>query len=227
MSESHKYLFVVVLITTASAMSGCGSRKIFSAQFDKQPVNDALVPQADVGFFREGPFGGVSIVPAPDAGDIANWVEIQPNAGGWGELDGFFSKSPPNDGHYLFSARLYIPSGSRASISFAGGGVSEGGFLNLDFPKIGIELTIPGAGGGAAVCCFPRDQVFTLTVDFTVGPTSKATVSLLGAAQGSFDVPLSGSVNDEPRISFGSVIFLTDSGGGPFFVNDITVLYSS
>jgi len=212
--EWPRLLLVVLLIATA--MSGCGSREIFSAQFDNQPVGDALIPQADVGNFREGPFGGVSIVPAPDAGDAAHWVKVEP-VNGWGELDGFFSESLPKDGHYLFTARLYVPSGSRAVIGF-------GGFLGLIFPETGIELQIPRTGGAA--CCFPRDQVFTLTVDFTVGPTSKATVTLSGAAQGSFEVPLSGSPNDEPRRSFGSVSFLADSKSGAFFVNDITVLYS-
>jgi hypothetical protein len=226
-----RLLFIVVLITTASTLSGCGSRQIFSAQFDKQPIDDALIPKADVGFFREGPFGGASVVAAPDAGDTAHWVQIVPSAGPdtWAELDAFFTENQAKDGHYLFTARLFVPSGSRAGINFGFGDITHTEFLELDFPAAGIEMPMPGGSPGSpGVCCFPRDQVFTVTVDFTVGPTSKATVTLGGAAHGSFDVPLSGSPNQEPRSNFGSVDFWSDSHSktGPFFVNDISVLYS-
>jgi len=219
-SPARRALSILLLAGTLM-MNGCGSKKLFSAQFENQKVDDALIPKADVGLFREGPFGGVSVVPAPGIGNAGNWVQIaNPSAASWGELDGFFDQQ--GDGHYLVTMRLFIPNGTSAIIDFDGGGVGDNDFLGVEFPAIGGVLPIPGSTGGG-ICCFPRDQVFSVAVDLTIGPSSKATLTLLGAAHGSFDVAISPNLNFFAR-AFGSVHLKTFSGN--FFVNDISVIYN-
>ena len=82
-------------------------------------------------------------------------------------------------------------------------------------------------GSTAIAGRFPRDQVFSVAVNFNIGATSTAEVTLLGPAHGSFvtDVPHT-ITNDEHN--FSAIQLTTDvrKAGSTFLANDLSVIYN-
>ena len=214
----------VGVLVGALALSGCGSERLLSVQFNDERVGSPPAIDQEVGRCRTGDFGTVRIEHLPGGGG-GNWVQLTQAQ----------QLAPPaklrcsfvafrGDGRYLVTMRLFIPSGNSASILFQSGGFDPPDFFRVDFPDTGL-LHRPGSTAIAGR--FPRDQVFSMAVNFNIGATSTAEVTLLGPAHGSFvtDVPHT-ITNDEHN--FSAIQLTTDvrKTGSTFLANDLSVIYN-
>jgi hypothetical protein len=220
--QRERIAWSAALLLAALMMSGCTSQKLLSADFDNDSVGDPPAIDQEVGRCRTGLFGDVSVENFADG----RWVRL---------TQGDAELLPPaelhcscvaqrRDGHYLFTMRLFIPTGSFASVSFQDAGFDPTTFFEIEFPATGV-LQAPGSTAIAGR--FPRNKTFSLAVNLTIGEISTVEVTLLGAASGSF------IANVEPHLvpfarNFKSIELNTRSinPGSMFFANDLVVLYS-
>jgi len=214
--------WTAALLLAALAICGCGSQKLLSAKFDNDPVGDPPEMDQELGRCRTTLFGDVSV----EHLEGGRWVRLTQ---GQAELE------PPaelrcscvatrGDGHYLFTMRMFVPTGSSAAVLFQSAGFDPTAFFRIDFPDSGV-LHAPGSTVVAGR--FPRDEIFSIAVNLTIGEVSTVEVTLLGGASGSF------IANIEPQLlldarNFSSIELNTSSRkpGSEFFANDLSVLYN-
>ena len=174
----------LLLLTT-----GCASQTLFKSDFAPTAINQPPAHTQAVGTANTRGF--VRVIPPP-ATPSGKWVQLRrPNgAASFPALQGNLSQSPQN-GTYVFSTYLYIPSGSGlATIQFERFGQSindDSGFLHLDFTKenrVRIDDKEETTFG-----TFTRNQVFLVQVTLTINASSaKAHIVLAGAgASGTAD----------------------------------------
>jgi hypothetical protein len=218
----------VLALAGMLAVGGCASTSeiLLSAQFENQAPSGILAIDHPIGQFRAGDFGTVRVVAGP-AMTSGNWLQLiqaqrlVPPA----HVRGVFA-AYRGDGHYLFTMRLVIPTGSAASVSFqSSNAVNPTNFVTVAFPSNGYLFS---QDGGAIVGRFPHDQPFSVAVNLTIGATSSATVTLLGMAHGSAAYTVEPRLNADAR-NFLAIELDTDVGtaASTFFVNDISMIYNA
>lgn len=213
-----------VLIMSTILMGGCASETLLSAQFNNDALDEPPAIDQEVGQVRTGDFGTVRVAPAPGVGITGHWVqltqaqEFAPPA----SLRGIFS-AMRGDGNYLVAMRLFIPSQMAAFVLFEESGFNPSSFLSIELPTSGI-FRAPGSDSIAGH--FPHDQAFSIAVNLNIGPSSTATVTLLGPAHGSIDIDIPPQVNTVARL-FSVVRLNTDPGiaGDTFFANDLSTIF--
>lgn len=187
---------LLLLLTT-----GCASTKLFQSNFDTTPINQPPAQKQAVGTATTGGSrGSVLVASLPDTPAIRG-VRFDPTG-----REGYTAlycqlTEHPDDGTYVFSTLLYIPSksGGFVAINFervpgiispvkpakvrhlqaVGGAPGDGEwFMHLDF--LGDSVTIdndPSTKFGK----FPRDQVFIVQVTLNFKGPRSAHIVLSGA----------------------------------------------
>jgi hypothetical protein len=214
----------VLLLSATLMISGCGSERLLSVQFNDERVGSPPAISQEVGEVRTGDFGRVVVAQVPVAGISGNWVQLTQAQ----------ASVPPaklrcalaafrGDGRYLITMRLFIPIGTSASILFQeANGFDPSDFFRLEFHESGQLIR-----ANSFVGRFPHDQVFSVAVNLTIGPQSKAEVTLFAPAHGSFVSEVPASANDLAR-NFFQMQLTTDTSkaGSTFFANDLSVIYN-
>lgn len=212
-----------VLLLSTLLMSGCGSERLLSAQFNDERVGSAPAFDQEVGKVRTGDFGRVVVAHVPVAGIPGNWVQLtQGEAVPPAKLRCVLAAFR-GDGRYMVTMRLFIPSGTSASILFQeANGFDPADFFRLEFHESGQLIR-----ANSFVGRFPQDQVFSVVLNLTIGPKSTVEVTLLAPAHGSFVSDVPPSANDLAR-NFFQMQLTTDTRkpGSTFFANDLSVIYN-
>jgi hypothetical protein len=173
------------------------------------------------------PPGSVRVV-GPVAGTATNWVQIvHPDPAIPTALRGDFTQFR-GDGHYALLAAMVIPSGSGvATLQFEPFGRPASdylAFLHLDFmPDNSVRVDDSDTRFGT----FPRDQLFTVSVQLDVLPSgTQAHFALFGSgAAGSLDYTVQPLFQNLSR-QFGAVKFwMGYPHVGQFDVDDILVTW--
>jgi hypothetical protein len=215
----------VLLLLVTLMMSGCGSERLLSAQFNDERVGSPPAFDQEVGKLRTGDFGRVVVAHVPVAGIPGNWVQfIQGQSVAPPQLRCLL-KAFRGDGRYLITMRLFIPTGMGAILLLQdpNSGIDSTAFFSLEFHDTGQLL--PG-GFDHFVGRFPRDQVFSVVVNLTIGPKSTVEVTLLAPANGSFVTDVPPSSNDSAR-GFSQMQLTTNwKTDSTFFANDLSVIYN-
>jgi hypothetical protein len=214
----------VLVLLGALTTSGCGSERLLSVQFNDERVGSAPAIDQEVGRCRTGDFGTVRIEHLPGGGG-GNWIQLTqaqrlaPPA----KLRCSFAAFR-GDGRYLVTMRLFIPSGMAAFILFQSGGFDPPNFFSIEFPDSGV-LHPPGSTAIAGR--FPHDKVFSVAVNFNIGRSSTAEVTLLGQARGSFVTNVAHTITNDEH-NFSAIQLTTDVGkaGSTFLANDLSVIYT-
>jgi hypothetical protein len=222
-----------LLVASLSAL-GCDSETVLQANMANEVLGATPGVNQEVGTATttEGRGATVRIAQLPaSAGEQASWVRITraPNQQGVPadipSLRARFAQSQ-QDGNYLTTMRLFVPSGAGvATVQFEPFvGPDLFGFFHVDLMPSGqVRLNDDPA---LVFGSFPHDQVFSLAVNFTITATqATATVTLLGAASGSMDVPVTAPLQFARQ--FGAVrLWMGFPHTGSFFADAVTVLRS-
>jgi hypothetical protein len=209
------------------AAGGCASTSetLLSAQFEHQALTDSLTIDHPIGQFSgPGDFGSARVVPGP-AGTSGNWLQLTqaqklaPPA----RIRGVVA-AQRFDGHYLFTMRIVIPSGSGASVSFQSGAPPN----PTSFVTVPLNTGYVYSQDGTAIGRYPPDAPFSVAVNLTIGASSSATVTLLGMAHGSVTYTVTPNLSADAR-NFVAIELDTDprTARSTFFVNDISMIYNA
>ena len=221
---------VAICCLTAIWCTGCASssKTVFLASFKSDSVGSQPSHQQDVGTVSLSPGAGtITVVPTPP-GSSGNWVEInhpakpQPETVMLCNLD----QPGPVTGTYAFLGNFYIPTGCEVvTLEFDTGTWQQPGgnvdFFHMDFmPKNNVRLDDSTTTFGV----FPRDQVFTVSVELDTAASPPIAHLLLtgGGASGSLDYNLKLGGSDQ----FGAVkIWMGFQWVGKLDVNELLVTY--
>lgn len=203
-------------------ISGCGSERLLSVRFEQDHVNSEPNIDQEIGRCREGLFGTVRVVRFASSNMIRLTQAEQ-------------AGSPPatlrcafpvfrGEGRYLFTMRMFIPTGSAASILFQDAGANPTDFFRVDFPKTGL-LHAPGSTATAGR--FPHDKIFSVAVNLHIGSSSTVEVTLLGKAHGSFTADVADNLEFIAR-NFSAVQIQTGARdpGSSFVADDLLVVFN-
>ena len=205
-------------------LAGCGSTTIIlRATVTSDTVGAPPSTTQQVGTVTVEVGAGSVLVATPPSGVSGNWVEIShptrttPETGLQGKFKGLHG-----NGNYVLLAALFIPTGCEVvTLQFESlSGSSYASFLHLDFmPNNTVRIDDSSTTFGT----FPRDKVFTVSVNLEIGPLTKAHMQLLGAdASGDLDYDVG-----SPAQQFAGVRFwMGFQWVGAFKVADISVTYS-
>lgn len=158
------------------ALGGCASETLFQSSFNSQAPGAVPSAAQTVGTAQvSGDPGGV-VIAGPVPGSSGNWVQIgRTNAqqSSISVFQGNFATTYPA-GTYGFLGALFIPSGTGlASVEFDTapfGAPASTSFLHLDFTtdnNVRINDDPSNTWGS-----FPRNQLFTLSVNLEITSTS-------------------------------------------------------
>lgn len=206
---------------------GCASTSetVLSAQFEHQAPSGSLAIDHPIGQFSgPGDFGSARVVPGP-AGTSGNWLQVTqaqtsvPPARVRGVV-----AAERFDGHYLYTMRMVIPSGSGASVSFQSGTPPN----PTSFVTVPLNTGFVFSQDGLPIGRYPPDAPFSVAVNLTIGANSSATVTLLGTAHGSVTYTVAPNLNAAAR-AFVAIELDTDprTARSTFFVNDISMIYNA
>jgi hypothetical protein len=222
-----------LLVASLSAL-GCESETVLQVNMADEVLGASPAVNQEVGTATttEGRGASVRVTQLPaSAGDAGKWVRITrgPNQQGVPadipSLRARFAQAQ-QDGNYLTTMRLFVPSGAgAATVQFEPFvGPELFGFFHVDLLPTGqVRLNDDPA---LVFGNFPHDQVFSLAVNFTITATqATATVTLLGAASGTMDAPV--TVPLQFARQFGAVrLWMGFPHTGSFFADGVTVLRS-
>jgi hypothetical protein len=215
----------------------CGDTgTVLLANFDSQPLGPPAAQQ-QVGTFRIGQpiigqFGEVAVVQAPkilESVDAGRWVRLTqfdknaPPA----RLQGTFGRFP-GDGNYLITLIFFIPEGGSGSVhlqTHASSSETPATFFHVLLPTDGTMREPPlfGFPWGR----FPHDRKFSMSISLHAGLKSTATVTMLGAAQGSRNFTLSPAASEAARrFEHLSLVTTSTKDGEQFLVKSLTVVHT-
>lgn len=231
-SISRRVVLGLPLLAAPLFLTACGAETLLSCGFNSDPTAQPPLTQQTVGTVTTFPGNGrveVTVSPIGEANE--HWVLVQhPNFNDVTSILCNFS-SMGGEGQYTATARLFIPAGARGgvpSISFSAfqDPSSLDGFLHLDFLQDG---TVRVNDDPALVFgSYQREQLISVLVTLNITATgATASISLLGAANGSLDVTIPSFFLEQAR-RFGAVrVWMGANFTGAFYVDDVSVIKST
>ena len=211
-------------------LGGCASETLFQSSFNTQAPG--VVPSATQATGTAQVFGdpGSVVIAAPVGGSSENWVKISRANAQTSQVStfqGVLSKTP-GAGDYGFLGAFFIPSGAGlASVEFDTGPVGAPAltsFLHLDFKDNLVRIN---DDDGNTWGTFPRDQVFTLSVNFEITSNSAvAHMALFGTgASGTKDFTIPSPFSSFAQ-QFGAIrVFMGFPWTGSFDATDLLVTH--
>ena len=228
---NRRMLQGMLLLGAVSAL-GCEAVTVLQVDFEGDSIGAIPAPMQDVGTVTavEGSGASVRVVPSPQpAADPDKWVRIT-RTGQFADVPSLRGQLTPfqQDGRYLTTVQLFIPQGAGvATLQFEPLNSPNDlfSFFHVDFMPDGhVRLNDdPGLVFGD----FPRGQVFSVAVNLNVSAAgATATVTLLGAASGSLEIPLTGAMHGFARQFSAVRLWMGFPHQGSFFADDLSVLRS-
>jgi hypothetical protein len=221
----------LLLLGVFSAL-GCEAVTVLQLDFEGDAIGAMPAPMQDVGTVAaiEGSGASVRVVASPQpAADPDKWVRIT-RIGQFADIPSLRGQLTPfqQDGRYLTTLQLFIaPGAGVATLQFEPQNSPNDlfSFFHVDFMPDGkVRLNDDPALVFGDV---PRGQVFSVAVNLNVSATAAtATVTLLGAASGSLEVPLTGAMHGFARQFSHVRLWMGFPHQGSFFADDLSVLRS-
>jgi hypothetical protein len=217
-----------ICLAVVLSLSGCATETLFKSNFDQTAIGQPPASTQAVGTAAiMGPSGGVTVIAAP-VSPSGKWVQVKrPNGPDVVALQGKFSQQR-GDGVYIFSATMFMPSGSQvASISFEtfnNPASSLESFLHIDF-LTDNHVKIDDTSEFQSLT-FPRDKPFIVQVTLNInGTSSTANVALAGdGASGQTDYTILTPFQGRSR-QFGAIrVWQGFPHVGPFDATNISVV---
>lgn len=221
----------MLLLGVFSAL-GCEAVTVLQVDFEGDNIGAIPAAVQDVGTVAafEGSGASVRVAASPQpAADPDKWVRIT-RTGQFADVPSLRGTVTPfqQDGSYLTTVQLFIPPGAgAATLQFEPQNTPNElfSFLHVDLlPSGQVRINDdPGLVFGS----FPHGQVFSVAVNLNVNASgATATVTLLGMASGSLDVPLTGAMHSFARQFARVRLWMGFPHQGSFFADDLTVLRS-
>lgn len=229
---SRRVILGLPLIAAPAWLSGCGAETLLSCSFNQDALNQLPAAQQTVGTVAVAQGNGKVIVAASPAGETDDhWLSIQHPA--FNDVTSVQCRfvSFGGEGQYTATARLFIPvtDGGTPTLQFEGFTQPLNdlqSFLHLDFQANG---TVRVNDDPALVFgSYQRGQIISVLVTLNITATqATASISLLGAANGTLDITIPTFFLNLAR-QFGALrVWMGANFRGSFFVDDLSVIRST
>jgi hypothetical protein len=225
-------VLAVAALGTLLGLGGCASETLFRSSFNTQAPGTVPAATQSVGTAQVFGDPGRVVIAAPVGGSSENWVKISRANAQTSQVStfqGVLSKTP-GAGNYGFLGAFFIPSGAGlASVEFDTGPVGAPAltsFLHLDFKDNLVRIN---DDDGNTWGTFPRDQVFTLSVNFEITSSSAiAHMALFGTgASGTRDFAIPSPFSSFAQ-QFGAIrVFMGFPWTGSFDATDLLVTHKT
>lgn len=226
---SRRAILRLPLVAAPVWLTGCGAETLLSCSFDQDTIGALPAAQQTVGTVAVSQGNGHVTVEASPAGEADDrWVFIDhPNFLDVTSVQCRFA-SFGGEGQYTATARLFIPvsGGGTPTLSFEAFGQPLNNlqsFLHLDFQENGTVRV--NDDSNLVFGSYQRGQIISVLVTFNIAPgQATASISLLGAANGTLDVTIP-SFYLNLALQFGGVrAWMGSNFRGSFFVDEVSVI---